>query len=189
MAKTKITITHDKEKAIDVQNKLLVNAFTSKSHANQLGIIVDEIANGVRNGAIVTIIDDGNEVASTGILTYSSVATAGDTILVNGVTLTAVASGAVSGQFNVGASASLQAANTAAGINLSAALIGVVTAAAVGAVVTVSAAVAGTIGNAVTLAKGIDAGSTLVVSGVTSGKLQGGLAATTSSAVTYKFGV
>jgi phage tail sheath gpL-like len=188
-SQTKITITHDKEFTVDVQNQLIVNAMTSKMQLIRMQNFLNSIDSGNINAIVTTAIDDGNGVAASGLVTYTGIAAAGDTILISGVTLTAVASGAVSGQYNVGTTAASQAAALAAGILLSTSLVGIVTATATGAVVTVSAAVPGTIGNAVTLAKGVDAGSVATVSGVTGGKLQNGAAPTSATSVTYRFGL
>lgn len=188
-SQTKITITHDKENTIDVQNQLIVNAMTNKMQVECLQVFLEQIEVGGRNATIATVIDDGNAVAATGTVTFTGINTANDTLVISGVTFTAVASGATGNQWNVGTTASTQAANVASAINAASSLSGVVTAAAVGAVVTVTASVAGLLGNAVTLAKGTDAGAVMTVGGLTNGRLGGGTAATNSSSVTYKFGV
>jgi phage tail sheath gpL-like len=138
----------------------------------------------VARGSLVSTIDDGNEAAASGTFTFSGASTAGDTILINGVTFTAVASGATGNQFNVGASASAQATNLASAINGSAtALVNTtVTALAASGVVTITAVKNGAMGNAVTIAKGTDAGSVVTVSGA---RLTGGLEATNAQSVTY----
>lgn len=56
-------------------------------------------------------------LSSVATCTVTGVAVAGDTISVMGVTLTAVASGATTAQFNVGASTSVQATNIATALN------------------------------------------------------------------------
>lgn len=106
-------------------------------------------------------------VYASGTITFSGTGAANDTILINGVTFTAKASGATGNEWNVGASAALSAAACAAAINASAtALVNTtVTAAADSGVVTITAKVAGYMGNAVTIAEGVDGSSHMVVSG------------------------
>lgn len=73
--------------------------------------------------------------------------TANDTIQIGSMTLTAKDSGAITNQFNIGASDTISAANLAAAINsYSSSLL---TASSATAVVTVKAAQAGTMGNAI----------------------------------------
>jgi len=117
-------------------------------------------------------------------VTFSGVGQANDTIIINGVTFTAVASGATGNQWNVGASATLSAAALAAAINASAtALIsGYVTAEAVSGVVTITAAKAGRNGNCMTLAEGVDGLTHMAVSGA---RLTGG---TDGTEITHYFG-
>lgn len=96
-------------------------------------------------------------VKATGTLTLTSVV-ATNTFAINGVTFTAVASGATGNQFNVGVSDTLTAVNAAAAINASASALvsgnaGVVATSALG-VVTVTAKVPGVTGNAITLTGG-----------------------------------
>lgn len=80
---------------------------------------------------------------------------AGDTFTVNGVTFTAVASGATAVQFNLGADDAADAANLAAKINASSDtnLLGYVTASAASNVVTVTAVKPGFMGNAIQVAQ------------------------------------
>lgn len=102
----------------------------------------------------------------------AAVAIAGNTVTINGVVFTGVASGAVGNQFNIGGTDAITATNIAAAINASvtAGVQGVVTAAAVGTVVTITAVQPGLTGNAISLAS---SGATLAVSGA---KLTGGTA-------------
>jgi len=106
---------------------------------------------------------------ASGTLTLDTVI-ATNTALINGVTFTAVASGATGNQFNVGGSDTITAANLAAAINGSASALvnGHVLASAVGPVVTVTAKLAGVTGNAITIAGG---GATVAASGA---RLTGG---------------
>lgn len=102
-------------------------------------------------------------VAATGTATFST-AVATNTLTVNGVTFTAVASGATGNQFNIGADDTASAANLAAAINASTspAVKGSVTASSALGVVTITARAPGTGGNAITLA---ETGDGITVSG------------------------
>lgn len=190
-ARIKLTVTHDVyDVAGDLQSKGITSQNGGIQHASWLQNHLNSIKSGQKNAQILTTIDDGNPIAATGTITFSGVSTANDTIVVNGVTLTAVASGATNNQWNVGSSASDQASKVAAAINASTTLAGYVTAAAVGAVVTVSAVAEGILGNSVTLAKGTDAGSVMTVGGLSNGRLSGGTNATNSASTpTYGFGL
>lgn len=187
-SQTKITVTYDKDATIDIQQRLLTSAFSKINQVNSLQNELNRIAGAVSNATVATVIDDGNAVSATGTITLSGINTANDTILINGSTLTAVASGATGTQFNVGTTAATQAANIASAINAATnALINAqVTASALGAVVTITSAIPGVAGNAVTIAKGTDAGSVMTVSGA---RLTGGSAATNGSSVSYAFGL
>lgn len=121
----------------------------------------------------ITVTDQNNEVQANGTVTFSAAATANDTILVNGVTFTAKASGAGANEFNIGVSATASATNLAASINASvtALVAGYVTASSALGVVTVTSAFYGKGGNQATIAEGVDAGSVISVSGA---RLTGG---------------
>lgn len=189
MAQTKITITHDKDAQGDVAFHLITSKLTSKMHVEAIGNFLNSINGGVRNASITTSVDDSAGASASGTVTFSGVSTANDTLVISGVTFTAVASGAAGNQWNVGASASAQATNVAAAINAASSLVGILSASASGAVVTLTSLSAGAIGNAITFAKGTDAGSVMTVGGLTNGRLGGGSTATVVSSVTYKFGV
>lgn len=122
---------------------------------------------------VVTVQD--SEVRASGTITFSGTGAANDTILINGVTFTAKASGATGNQWNVGASAALSAANLAAAINASVTSLvsGYVTASAASGVVTITSAFYGLAGNQCTIAEGVDAGGAMAVSGA---RLTGGAA-------------
>ena len=114
----------------------------------------------------------GNEVQATGTFVLTSVV-ATDAISINGVTFTAVASGATGNQFNVGVDDAATATNLANAINASvtALVTGVVTAARTDdspATVTVTAVNGGAQGNLITIAS---ADGTIVASGA---RLTGG---------------
>ncbi len=136
-----------------------------------------------RSGAIppsVVVANQASAVRASGTFTLTAVI-ATDAISINGVTFTAVASGAVANQFNVGVSDTATAVNLAAAINASvtALVSGYVTAAAVGTVVTVSSTDYGIMGNQTLIAS---AAGTIVASGA---KLTGGLA--DAAALTLNF--
>lgn len=148
MAQTKITITHDKDNTIDVQNQLLTNAMTSKMQLDCLQQILQQISSGGKNGAITTVIDDGNAVSAAGTATLTGVV-AGDQLLLNGYVFQAVASGATGNQFNIGGTDALTATALATAINnsVTTGIQGVITASAATNVVTVTSVLAGVIGN------------------------------------------
>lgn len=126
----------------------------------------------------------GNEVKASGTITFSAAATANDTLIINGVTFTAKASGAGANEFNIGVTATASATNLAAAINASvtALVAGYVTATSALGVVTVSSALYGIGGNQATIAEGVDGGSVITVSGA---RLTAG--ATDASALTLNF--
>ncbi len=116
-----------------------------------------------------------DQTQASGTVTFSAVATADDTVIINGVTLTAVASGATNDQWNIGTGASGSANGLVACINASttALVSGQVSATAAAGVVTIKAVAYGVTGNAITTAEGVDAGSKISVSGA---RLVGGAA-------------
>lgn len=143
--------------------------------------LIESILSGNQvGGPSVQVSVQGYEVRASGTFTLDTVV-ATDAITINGVTFTAVASGATGNQFNVGADDEETAANLAAAINASvtALVAGYVTASAAGEVVTVTSAFYGTAGNQTTIAS---ADATIVASGA---RLTGGAA--DSSAKTYSF--
>lgn len=125
-------------------------------------------------------------VPATGTVTFSAVATAADTVLINGVTFTAVSgtSGATGNNWNVGTTEVTSAAGLAAAVNrsVSALVTGFVTALSASGVTTIFSSFYGTVGNQATLAEGVDSGTVMTVTGP---RLQGG--ANDSSALTLQF--
>jgi phage tail sheath gpL-like len=119
-----------------------------------------------------------NEVQASGTITFSGVSTAADTVLINGKTFTCNASPS-GDQWAPGSTATDSATNLAAAINASATSLvsGYVTASNVAGVLTVTSAFYGTSGNQCTIAKGVDGGSVMTVSGarLTSGAADPGL--------------
>jgi len=92
-----------------------------------------------------------NAAKASGTVTLSShVAT--NTVTVNGIAFTCVASGATGNQYNVGASDTLTAVELAAALNANTTLDGMIVATSALGVVTVTALVPGELGNAITLA-------------------------------------
>lgn len=112
-----------------------------------------------------------NGVYATGTATLASVI-ATNTIVIGGVTLTCVNSGATSVQFNKGTTDTITAANLAAAINALSTLNCVVAATSAAAVVTVNCLVPGTIGNLVTLSA---TGGTITVGAALTGGTDGNI--------------
>ena len=186
-SQTKITLTHDKESTADLKMKLITQVLSPQLQVSRLVLLLQELGMGSRNGSIDLTVDDGNAVTATASVTFTGTPSVGDTIVLNGVQMTAVASGATPQQWNVGASATAAAANVATAVAAanSALISGLVTAVASTSIVTFSAVFAGLAGNTVTIAS--TTGANIAVSGA---RLVGGLAATTSNvASTYKHGV
>jgi diphthamide biosynthesis methyltransferase len=188
MAQTQITITHDKDVANDLKVKYQTQAANAEVEASLIENLMAALGTGVRNGSMVVNIGDGTAAQASGTITYSAPTVAGDTIIINGVTLTAVASGATGLQYNVGATATIQAANLVNAINngVSALISSTVVATSALGVVTLTAVQAGIVGNAITTAKGVDTGAVVTVSGA---RLTSGADLTNQTAVTYKYGV
>jgi phage tail sheath gpL-like len=164
-------------------------AICSKAIANKIAAFIASVMSGTELGPSgsapsIAVSVDGQAVAASGTVTFTGTGAANDTILINGVTFTAVASGATGNQWNVGGSATLSAAALAAAINASAsALVSQqVSAASVAGVVTITSKNKGVYGNAVTIAEGVDAGGAMAVSGA---RLTAGAA--DASAITLSF--
>lgn len=98
----------------------------------------------------------GAGVQASATLTFNNAGTATDTLTINGVAFTAVASGATGNQWNVAGTATLSAEAAAVAINASVTSLvsGYVYAVALAGVVTVKAQRAGLFGNTMTLAAG-----------------------------------
>lgn len=139
----------------------------------------NQLAYGVGAPPSVLVSTQGGAAQASGTLTLTSVV-ATNTAAINGVTFTAIASGATGNQFNVGGTDTLTAANLAAAINASASSLisGYVTASSALGVVTVSSVFYGIGGNQVTLV-----GSTNIVA--SGARLTGGLA--DAAALTISF--
>ena len=147
--------------------------------AAYLSNMLTSMAAGSEKGTLE--LETGTALAkATGTFTLASVI-ATDVVLINGVTLTCVASGATANQFNVGGTDTITATNMAAAINAStSALVSEhVTASAAAAVVTITAKEFGDEGNAITISS---PDSTITASGA---RLSGGDDALVT---TYSFG-
>lgn len=176
MIYTLIQVQHEDTQA-DATRKLIAN--NRMSSGIKLEDAVTRWVSGINQAKIYIGVDS---VVATGTVTLSShVAT--NTVTVNGVVFTAVASGATGNQYNVGTD-TVTAANLAAAINASvtAKIQGYVTATSSGAVVTISAIRPGVLGNLTTIA--ISANGS--VSGATlAGGTDGAQVSTTSYGSSY----
>lgn len=106
------------------------------------------VTSGIRPATVQT---KSNAVKATGTVTLSShVAT--DTVTVNGIAFTCMASGATGNQYNVGADDTETAANLVTALNANTTLDGMIIATSALGVVTLTALMPGELGNAITLA-------------------------------------
>lgn len=138
-----------------VKDKLRLYGGSSVSPAapemtQRVASYTDAIAGGMYTG---TLLVATSAVAATGTVTLAS-SISGDTVTINGVVFTEVASGATNNQFNHGATDTITAANLASAINISttANVNRVVSATSAAAIVTITSKVPGNIGNLGTLA-------------------------------------
>jgi hypothetical protein len=173
-----IKIEHQ-DAQVDMERQLLADSVNNRFQFGQrLMAYVRKCMGGQKSVKMVVGI---NAQKASGTFTGTSVI-ATDAISINGVTFTAVASGATGNQFNIGADDAETMANLAAAINASvtALVSGYVTASSALTVCTVTAALPGILGNAVTIAS---ADATIVASGA---RLTGGDQGATEK--TYYFG-
>lgn len=170
-----LIISHDGGVAADIQNDLYAETGYKELAGTKITKYVKDIISGTRPGAIKTRV---NAVQASGTITLSShVAT--NTVTVNGITFTCVASGATGNQYNVGGTDTLTAVALAAALNANTTLDGMVVATSSNAVVTITALDPGEIGNALTIA--------ISANGTASGaRLSGGTNGTTET--THYFG-
>lgn len=149
MAKSLIVLTHNDSSA-DMQHLIIAET----GNRMKAGAKLIKYFRGLMGGAKSASVYIGETaVQASGTITLSShVAT--DTVTVNGVTFTCVASGATGNQYNVGGTDALTADALAAAINASvtALVSGYVTATSASGVVTVTAVQPGLSGNMFTLA-------------------------------------
>ncbi len=152
---------------------LPVNSTTSSTPFGNMRILkgikefFQDLINGVWKSN--TLVIQGGTYA-TGTATFASVV-ATNTLVIGGVTITAVASGATSVQFNVGASDTATAANAVATINALTTLNKVVQASSALGVITIASLVPGTIGNLITLST--NSGGTITVGSALTGGTDG----------------
>lgn len=149
-----------------LQTKLVPGAGTGNAVLKMIDDLFQEFITGVWNSNI-NIMASG--VYATGTATLASVV-ATNTIVIGGVTLTAIASAPTNAQFLVGASNTATATNLAAAINANTSLDQLVQATSSGAVVTIACLVPGTIGNLVTLSQ---TGGTITVASALTGGTDG----------------
>lgn len=181
-----INITTGNEPAATIQNLLLRSTTAPREESRAISEYFVAASAGDRNCSYDVQVNGGASVAASGTIAFSGVSTANDTILINGTTLTAVASGATNNQWNVKSTAALQAVEVIRAINASTTSLvsGLVVASLTStSTVTISAVQKGIPGNAITIAKGTDAGTVMTVSGA---RLTGGVA---TSANVYHQGV
>lgn len=149
MAKSLIVLTHDDSSA-DMQHWLLGETGNRMKAGSRLIKYFRALMGGAKSARVYI---GETAVQASGTVTLSShVAT--DTVTVNGVVFTCVASGATGNQYNVGGTDTLTAVELAAAINASvtAKVAGYVVATSAAAVVTVQAALPGAAANLFTIA-------------------------------------
>lgn len=161
-----------------VQNAVFDNKTEPRELAERLGALIAGMAGGSYPGTI-SVIPTATLVAASGTATLTNVI-ATDAMAIAGVTFTAVASGATSVQFNVGANDTETAANLAAAINANTTSNKYVTATSALTVVTITAKQPGLVGNLITLTS---ADTTIVVTG--SGFLASGAGSPTAAVYSY----
>jgi hypothetical protein len=165
---TQIVITDSTTTVGDVTSRFS-KAGSDKQQTNLIVNYLMSLLTRARNGKYTLQFQNGNAASSTGTLTLTSVV-ATNTCSINGITFTAIASGATGNQFNVGGTDTITATNLAAVISASvtAGVTGIVVATSALGVVTVSAALAGAHGNGYTIT-----GSTNIVA--SGARLTGGV--------------
>lgn len=142
-----LVIAHDETSAND-QRDLYAETGLKELAGLKIVNFMKKVVSGSHPASVLTRI---NSVKATGTITLSShVAT--DTVTVNGITFTCVASGATGNQYNVGADDTATAVNLVAALNANTTLDGMIVATSALGVVTVTALVPGELGNAITLA-------------------------------------
>jgi phage tail sheath gpL-like len=146
---TMITMTHGSESQYDLEREILAEMPNRFQAGQKLMQYVRTLMSGAKRCKVQIGVNPG--VAAGTVTLASHVAT--NTVTINGVVFTCVASGATGNQYNVGTD-TVTAANLAAAINASvtAKIAGYVTAVANGAVVTVTAVMPGLAANMFTLA-------------------------------------
>lgn len=177
----------------DIDTGTLVSQFETpggkQGIAQRLASLIEAILCGCERGptglpASIALSILTNATRASGTFTYSSFATVNDVITISNVNFTAVATGATGNQFNVGSDATTQAANLAAAVNgsVTALIAGYVTASSALGVCTITSTNYGIYGNTLTMAKGLDAGTVVTVSG---SKLTGGAVDPTAQTLSF----
>lgn len=143
-----VVVKHDSATA-DTQRDLIAETGYWMLAGLKLKDYFKQITSGIRPASVQTKV---NCAYASGTITLSSfVAT--DTVTINGIVYTCVASGATGAfQFNVGGTDTLSAVAIVAAVNADASNNLMVVASSVGAVVTITAYLPGALGNAVTIA-------------------------------------
>lgn len=142
-----LVVAHDETSANDQRD-----LYAETGYSMLAGLkIVDFFKKCVSGSHPATVQTKINAVKASGTVTLSAhVAT--DTVTVNGITFTCMASGATGNQYNVGGTDSITGDNLASALNANATLVTMISAANASGVVTLTALVPGALGNAVTLA-------------------------------------
>jgi len=178
-----IGINIPNEQAGDVTRTFGKSSTLQREQARSIANFFDAAASGLKSCFFGTTVNNAGSVNAAGTIVFSGACSVDDTIIINGVTFTAVASGATGNHFNVGSSATTQANLVAQAINgatnaLVNPFINVDSMSTPGTLI-VTAATSngglfplGTAGNLITIAKGVDAGSVMTVSGA---RLTGGV--------------
>lgn len=163
---TTITILHDKETAQDVIQMLKTYSNTKIKMINQVELVLAGLVSGIRHGTVDLQIPTDTAVYASQTITPGTVV-ATNTVTINGIVFTAVASGPTANQFLAG-SAAVSGIDLARSINtsVSSAILGVVRSEVSAAgVVNVIAQYPGALGNLVTTATSANltaGGATLV---------------------------
>jgi hypothetical protein len=180
MATSVITITSG-ESTAQAQDRLYKSG-AMRVTANKVISYFKGLESGSQPGGPYTVdiqVAGGDAVAASGTATITHAnLTAGDTITIARVVVTARASGATGNEFNIGADATADATALTTLINTSSSFTGICTATSALGVVTITSAVKGTIGNGLLLATSDATAFALV-------QPSGGAAATANS---YSFG-
>jgi len=165
MAKSRLVLSIDTDLPVATLQDILDDSSSrNQPFARKLINFVRGLAAGARTGSVksgVVSSASADAVAASQIATFSDAATAADSVTVNGVAFTAVASGAIGNQWNISVlgtaplRAAADAASLAAAINASAsdAAAGCVKASSAAGVVTITCLIPGTIGNSIPLVK------------------------------------
>ena len=158
MALTNLNITHE-ETSLTLRKLLDFNANNRKGNLQNLINFLEGVRNGSKGN--VTVDARMGETAATATITSTGIATAAETLVVNGVTITATAGTGsppvpAANEFIVSSTVATQATNIASAINNSStAGVADVTATSALGVVTLTCDIPGTIGNAMTLSESV----------------------------------